>query len=85
MSSDGRSDAADPALRRRIDDERFALARTVEELAARLDWRSRLRRRSMVIRDTARARWHRLVRGSRRRPSAAVRRSTAQMSGRPER
>jgi len=69
MSSEGRADAADPALRRRIDDERVALAHTVEELAARLDWRSRIRRRSMVIRDTARARWHRFLNGSRRSPA----------------
>jgi hypothetical protein len=65
MSSDARANAADPALRRRIDDERVALARTVEELAARLDWRSRQRRRSMVIRDTTRARWHRFFHGRR--------------------
>ena len=73
MSSEGSAGATDPALRRRIDDERVALAHTVEEIAARLDWRSRIRRRSMVIRDTARARWYRLLHGSRRHSPATVR------------
>ena len=34
----------DAAVQRRIDGGRAALGRTVEELAARLDWKARLRR-----------------------------------------
>ena len=38
-------DGDQAAVQRRIDGERAALGRTVEELAARLDWKAQLRRR----------------------------------------
>jgi hypothetical protein len=69
--------SADPEiLHRRIHAERVQLARTVEELVARMDVKSRVRHRAGEIRARAATRWRTLSTQARRSGARAARRAT---------
>lgn len=71
----------DPAaVQRRIEGNRAALGRTVEELAARLDWKARLRQRAAQATQEAGATVRRLVGPAGRGAVGVARRVWARLS-----